>query len=426
MRTTRTRRLLAAVSASALAVTVLAPVASAQEGETLEMWGRNVDEAVYNEIVDAWNASHDTQINLTIVPSDTYIPKVAAAAAGGTLPDLLDVDLIYMPDFIDQGLMQPITDQVNGYANKDVLSPGHVAVSTTADGEIYGVPFYVDASSLFWNKDLFEQAGLDPEKGPETWEEVIEAARAVDALGDDIHGFYFAGACAGCNAYTFLPQIWAAGGDVIDYENHEATIGDDPIVREALEYYKTMWDEGLMPEGAQAESGPTWVDTFATGNIGIQPLGGGWGIRVVSEINPDMNFGVTALPGKEAGQTASFAGGDTIGVTSGASDVDAAWEFIEWTLSDEVQTEIYAKNGAFTSRTDLADNEYASADQRYVVNNQALATGGTPITLGYNEIFNDLNGPWLAAIQTAIFGGDVDAGLENGDRDIQDILDSNY
>ena len=69
---------------------------------------------------------------------------------------------------------------------------------------------------------------------------------------------------------------------------------------------------------------------------------------------------------------------------------------------------------------------YASADERYVVNNQALATGGTPITLGYNEIFNDLNGPWLATIQTAIFGGDVDGGLENGARDIQDILDSNY
>ena len=70
----------------------------------------------------------------------------------------------------------------------------------------------------------------------------------------------------------------------------------------------------------------------------------------------DIDFGVTLLPGKEAGQSASFAGGDTIAVTNNAEDVDGAWAFIEWLLSDEVQLEVYAKNGAFTSRTDLADN----------------------------------------------------------------------
>jgi multiple sugar transport system substrate-binding protein len=135
---------------------------------------------------------------------------------------------------------------------------------------------------------------------------------------------------------------------------------------------------------------------------------------------------VTALPGKEAGQTASFAGGDTIAVTTAAQDVNAAWEFIEWSLSDEVQTEIYAKNGAFTSRTDLADNQYAAADPRMVVNNQALINGDTPRTLGYNEIFNDRNGPWLAALQTAILDSDLDGGLASANDAIQGILDNYY
>ena len=121
---------------------------------------------------------------------------------------------------------------------------------------------------------------------------------------------------------------------------------------------------------------------------------------------------MTALPGKEAGQFSSFGGGDTIAVLNSAQDVDAAWEFIEWTLSDEVKTEIYAKNGAFTSRTDLADNQYAQADPRMVVNNQALTNSETPRTLGYNEIFNDLNGPWLAALQSGIFGDDLDGALQ--------------
>jgi multiple sugar transport system substrate-binding protein len=106
--------------------------------------------------------------------------------------------------------------------------------------------------------------------------------------------------------------------------------------------------------------------------------------------------------------------------------VNAAWEFIEWSLSDEVQLELYAKNGAFTSRTDLASNQYSDADPRYVLNNEALKNGGTPRTLGYNEIFNDVNGPWLAAIRRAVFDGDVDGALQAGQEGIQAILDSHY
>ena len=407
MKTRWQRGLLVATLTMALAAAFGAgPGALAQDGITMQMWGRNVDEPVYNQIVEQWNASHPNQIELTIIPSLDYIARVSAAASGGELPDLLDVDLIYMPDFINQGLFQPITDQVNGYANKDALSPGHVQVSTTDDGQIYGVPFYVDASSLFWNKDLYRQAGLDPEKGPTTWAEVAEHAAAIRALGGDIYGFYFAGGCAGCNAYTYLPQIWAAGGDVIDYTAHTATMATDPAVREAFQYYHDMYAAGLMPESAKAETGATWQSTFATGTIGIQPLGGGWGIRGIVEQNPELDFGVTYLPGKEAGQWASFAGGDTIAVTTAAQDVNAAWEFIEWSLSDEVQLEIYAKGGAFTSRTDLASNQYSDADPRYVLNNEALAQGQTPRTLGYNEIFNDVNGPWLASIVSAVFDGD--------------------
>ena len=115
-----------------------------------------------------------------------------------------------------------------------------------------------------------------------------------------------------------------------------------------------------------------------------------------------------------------------IAVSSSAQSVDAAWEFIEWTLSDDVQLEIYAKNGAFTSRTDLADNVYAAADPRLVVNNQALINSQTPRTLGYNEIFNDKNGPWIAAIQSGILDGDVAGPLPAGNDGILSILDGYY
>lgn len=393
----------------------------------MQMWGRAVDEKVYKAVVAEWNATHANQIELTLITGDdVYLSRIAAAAAGGELPDLLDIDLVLMPDFINQGLLQPITAQVNGFANKANLSPGHMQASTTADGKIYGVPFYVDASSLFWNKDLFRRAGLDPEKGPASWAEMAADAKKIRALGGDIYGFYFAGACAGCNAYTLMPQIWAAGGDIIDYTTHSATMATDPVVRELYQFYADLWSSGVMPESVKAEGGNTWQSTFASGNIGITALGGGWGISGVAEANPDLDFGVTALPGKEPGQTSAFAGGDTIALTTGSKDAAAAWEFIEWTLSDEVQVQVFAKNGAFTSRTDLAANEYSNADPRRVANNEALKTGRTPSTLGYAAIFNDNNGPLGTSLSTAIFEGDVAGALLRGNEVVQGILDNNY
>ena len=85
MGTTRVRGLIAAAGATALAISALAPAASAQDG-TMQMWGRDIDQVLYNELIETWNAENpDKQIELTIIPSAEYVAKVAAAAAGGVL-----------------------------------------------------------------------------------------------------------------------------------------------------------------------------------------------------------------------------------------------------------------------------------------------------------------------------------------------------
>ncbi len=86
MRIDRTRKALAAVALGALAVAMLAPATSAQTPVTMQMWGRNVDEKVYNALVEQFNATHTNQIELTIIPSTDYVAKVAAAAAGARCP----------------------------------------------------------------------------------------------------------------------------------------------------------------------------------------------------------------------------------------------------------------------------------------------------------------------------------------------------
>ena len=156
-----------------------------------------------------------------------------------------------------------------------------------------------DASVLLWNKKLFKQAGLDPEKGPTNWAEIEEYAGKVNALGGDIHGFYFPGACGGCNAFTFMPLVWASGGDILVDGGKRATL-DTPQMRDAIQLYRDIVAKGYVPESAKTDAGANFFGGFATGTVGIAPSGA-FAIGNLVKNYPDVEFGVTYLPGKTGG-----------------------------------------------------------------------------------------------------------------------------
>ena len=76
------------------------------------------------------------------------------------------------------------------------------------------MPLYADVSALFYNKDLFEKAGLDPNKPPTSLAEIREYADKITALGGDVKGYFLPGSCAGCNIFTVGPLMWASGGKI--------------------------------------------------------------------------------------------------------------------------------------------------------------------------------------------------------------------
>jgi len=395
------------------------PLSAQDEPVTMSLWVRD-STVLVEALVDGWNETHENQIELTVIPASEFVTKMGAAVAAGEAPDIASIDLIYTPAFSSAGQLTDLTELVDQLEYVDDLSPAHMTLGEY-EGRNYAVPFAAEGSFLIYNTDLFTEAGLDPENPPTTWDEVLEAARAISALGDDIYGYYFAGSCAGCNAFTYLPFIWASDGDVLSEDFSEATLLDDPIVREALELYRTMWDEGLIPEGASIDSGENFTNAFASGNIGMAGTGA-FGIDNYKSNYPELNFDVTYIPGKEGG-TASFGGGDVIGIPSGSEYVEEAWEFIAWALSEEVQLELYAGNNQLPVRLSLSDNEYFDADPRLKLAASTLSVGHTPYSLVYNDLFNDANGPWLLMIQVAIFDGDIDGALDEAQQRFTEIME---
>jgi len=378
------------------------PAASAASGP-LEMWERSGGNApMVDALVAAWNeANPDRSINLTYIEHSEMVPKLAQAIASGEVPDLMGLDLIYGPQFSSAGQLEDITDLIGSDPLLETASPGHIQVATWED-RLYGVPLYADVSVLFWNKGLYKQAGLDPEKPPTNLQEIHDHAKAISALGEGNYGYYLPGNCAGCNIFTFGPLIWASGGKI-----EPADCDDEPLVGAnipaVLEWARMMHKEGLIDPAAQAETGATFAEVFGSGKAGIMGTGN-FNVVLAKDQNPDIDLGVTLLPGLDSGNVASFAGGDIVTVPKGSKRLADAVDFMRFILSDEVQVETYAKLGNMTTRSDMADNKYANEDEDVAATAQAIPVSQTPFTLKFFELINSPQGPWLQMLQKVYYG----------------------
>jgi multiple sugar transport system substrate-binding protein len=421
---TRTRAGATVAAATALVMGVLVagvPIGAAaqspaagtgvDDGTHLTMWSRAATKERVQPLVDAYNASHKNQIDLTIVPTDEYQTKVGAAAAANGLPDLFSADVVFMPNWTSQGLFTDITDRIATMPHAADIAQAAIDVSTW-DGKKYGLPFIVDLSVWMYNKDLFRKAGLDPEKPPTTLAEFADAARAVQKLGGDVHGTFFGGNCGGCNVFTWWPITWADGEAVMNPDGTQSLLNSDEN-KSIYATFRSLVEDGsmMMPE-SQNEAGPTWTSFFGKGIVGIQPMPASL-TGLANDALKDEDIGVTTIKGVKGGES-TFVGGDAIGISRDSKVADAAWNFMSWMQGDEAQVEVVAKGGNVVSRTDLASNKYSSADPRLVTFNTIAGKGQTPFALNFGQTFNDPQGPWLILLRDAVFG---DASKIDADND---------
>ena len=182
--------------------------------DTMTMWVRASGTNAAAHLVDLWNSTHPDKIELTTIPDNQMVTKLATGVQAGEVPDLVSFDLIYMPDFMKAGFLTDLTADLKADPNYASVAQAYKDIATY-EGKIYGAGFTPDVSILIWNKDLFKKAGLDPDKPPRTIGEIHDDAKKIRALGPDTYGFYFSGSCPGCNIFTTSPMMVAAGSKIL-------------------------------------------------------------------------------------------------------------------------------------------------------------------------------------------------------------------
>lgn len=389
------------------------PAKGTDDGTEITLWTRSPLERQAKNVVEAYNKSHKNQVKLEIIPNDDMEGKVGGASQTDSLPDILAGDVVRIPYWASEGIFTDITEQIDGLDNKADLQQGHIEAGTV-DGAEYTLPFITDVSVMVWNKNLYKEAGLDPEQGPKSINQFVEQAKKVAALNKDgVAGSYLAGQSGGALVFDLFPSVWADGESVMNKDGSEATLDNDSM-KGVLDAYKELANTtNGLGAGSKEETGATWTAPFANGKIGVMPYPN-TSTTALFDAEKDGGFevGVAPIPGTKEGKTSTFLGGDAMGISKDSKHVAQAWNFLYWLMQSDAQKEVFADQGDTASNIQTLKTAYKDADPRIQTINSVIIDGNgqTPKSPAFNEAFNAAGSPWQLLVQNAVWGsGDLKA-----------------
>ncbi|MCA0453611.1 MAG: extracellular solute-binding protein [Chloroflexi bacterium] len=349
----------------------LVQVSLAQEPVTITFWHTYNEVSPENQtlvdtLIPQFEADHpNIKVQSVPYPYDGFRQALLTSAAGGEGPDLVRLDIIWSPEFAEQGVLMNLSENMPDFDElAAAVFPG--PLSTNAyDGAYYGLPLDTNTRVYIYNPELLAKAGI--EKPAETIDELRAQCEAVKATGES--AFVFSD--GGTSGWNLLPWIWSFGGDITDeaittstgYVNGEKTVA-------AIDFLHEMIDSGCFSDGFVGSGIDTWGGYF--GGTIASMLEGPWLYPSAEGQYPDFEIGAALMPAGEGGHI-SVVGGENIVIGAGTKHPEEAMEFLRFTQSEAYQLEM-SKVGQLTVLTSLLENEYFTDHPYYGIFLEQLQT----------------------------------------------------
>lgn len=346
----------------------------------------------FEEVAKAFEAQHpDIDIQIEVVSWDTLQQKLTTDIAGGNAPDLSIIGTRWLLDFVADGVAEPLDDYMTPEF-RELFIPSFFAPSVL-DGKTYGLPIAASARALYYNKSLFEQAGLDPNKPPATWDELYEDAVKISGLGDDVHGFGLQGKEIETDAYWYY-ALWSFGGDLL--VDGKSGVGS-PQAIEAANFYKRLIDEGLTQPGVTANNREDVQNLFKAGRVGMMITAPFLRTQIAEEA-PDLQYGIAPIPSKAA--QATYGVTDSIVMFSTSDVKDEAWQFMEFVFTPENRIAFTKNEGFLPITTAESEDPYFADDPQLAAFTALLPSAKFAPTIPHWEEMADATSRALQQIYT--------------------------
>lgn len=324
-----------APSAAAPVPSAVAPSPSPEITGTVTFWnGYAADGEEIKTFTDVVLPAFAAQYpNVTVehqeIPYDDLRQKLVTGLAGGTLPDVLRADIIWVPEFADQGVLLALDEEMPDFADLTAtMYPGPVSTNKWGDHH-YGLPLDTNTRVLFYNTGMFEEAGVTA--APATVEEFEAAMAKVKALGADRFGY----AEGGTGPWSVLPWIWSFGGGITDDAVTKATgTLNGPGTVAAVTKLQDWLEAGYLSPSILG-GGLATSEQFGNDQAAMV-LEGPWMPGIFKNQFPELAYDYATVPAGPGG-TASVVGGEDIVVFKSTQNKEAALAFTRFMVSEEAQ-----------------------------------------------------------------------------------------
>ncbi len=361
----------------------------------MTVWGSQLDPEVYQARLDLFTAKNpDTPVELLYIPSD-YSQKVQTMMAGGQSPCIIQVaedvhgysgkgQIISLNEYVSKSGI----DMAQRYG-----TTGGLVQAYTWQGNLYAMPDRGGALILYYNKDMFDKAGVAYPTKEWTWAEFLDAAQKLTVRNGDTVDVY--GFAAGDWWPWWMSFIYQNGGAVLDANNKPVV--NSPEAVEAMQFYNDLVYVHKVAPSAEdyANMGQGSPDPlFAQGKVAMS-MTGFWAVNGLSRVK-GLNWDIAPLFGNKTNATVLFGSG--LAITKDCKTPDAAWKVIEFLTGVEGQQPIVTmKQDAPANFEVLSSEAFLNADWAgdKKINTQALVDSAQiafalPLTPKWNEMLTAL------------------------------------
>lgn len=300
----------------------------------MQQSSKDINES-YAPLVKKFEAENPgTKVKVSAFPFEQYRDKVLVAMKGGTGPDVLALDQVWMAEFAAGKLIAPLSDQLASSASikKEDFFEGAWASNEYQDKN-WGVPLNADVwEQMYYNADLFRAAGLDPDKPPTTWEEWNEAAGKFKQ-GSDQFGISLIG-CKGEPAVVMTDSLlFSNGGKIVDGDQ---AAFNSPENIAALTQYKNLLANA--PSGTSGTCEQDAVGRFTSGKAAML-LGGSWQQDTMNDA-AKFDWRIAVPPAPEGKKFVGALGGFNLALNAKAKNPEAAFKWIEFMAQPDNQAAV--------------------------------------------------------------------------------------
>jgi len=340
-------------------------------GEKLTVWvGGHVveEEDTWKEIISDFTQKTGIEVEYQLIGFEVYYDKLVAAYSAGQGPDVCFADLGgWVPTFAAQGWLEPLDDRLATSDATEQIWP-NLWPTVTYQGKRYGLPWYTDCRLLLYNTKMFTDAGLDPQKPPVTWDDLLTTAQKLTDESKKIYGYGVTGAKSETATLAYMIYLYGAGGEFLT-EDYSKAAFNTPEGLEALKFYTDLFVQyKVSPPGTLSYTEDDYRTMMAQNKVAMA-IGGPWSFPLIEMANPEIkgNYAVAIHPYKTT--PASVLGGWASVISKTSTQKDAAWKFVDFITSYDVWMKWVEENGGpMPTRQDVCkDAPTFQADPKWQV-----------------------------------------------------------